>query len=224
MEELNPPTFKRLNGQVIFATPLSLQIYAALAIIVVAVALVFLSTASYARHETMIGWLVPRGGLIQVNARAGGVVTALAVKEGDSVHAGELIARIRLSTTLASGEDTGAAASTAFSSESAAIEAQAEAARKKLLAEEADLGPKLKDLEAQAAETHRQIGLQERQVAIAKEDLARFKRLADAGDISERLVGDREANLLSAQQSLSRLKAEELSLSQQAADVTSRRT
>lgn len=188
----------------------------------VAVALVLLFFGTYSNKETVSGWLVPRGGLIQVTARGGGVVTSISVKEGDHVRAGQVIAHVRLSTTLANGQDAGSVAIAALSSESSANKQQAQTARRKLLAEQSDLNLKLADLQAQVAETRRQMEFQDRQVEIARSNLARFKRLAAMHLISDMQVNERETALLSTEQVKSHLAGEEMSLRQQASDVTAR--
>ena len=169
-----------------------------------------------------MGWLVPRGGLIQIAARSSGTLTQLLIKEGDAVRAGQPIARVRLSTVLASGQEAGAAAQQALSSEAAAITGQASASEKKLRDELASLGPKLADFQAQITQTAEQIRLQEGQVRIARDDLARFQKLADSGDIAPRLVSDRLSNLYTQQQTLARMRGDLLALKQQSADIVAR--
>ena len=63
---------KRLGGNVILATPVSVKLYSACCISVLAASALFLCLATYTRHETVLGWLVPHGGLIQVGANARG--------------------------------------------------------------------------------------------------------------------------------------------------------
>ena len=58
---------KRLNGVVILATPISYRLYSACCIAVLATSVLFLCLATYTRHATVIGWLVPDGGLILKN-------------------------------------------------------------------------------------------------------------------------------------------------------------
>ena len=173
----------RLNGNVVIATPPSVGFYSACCISVLASSALFLCLATYTRHETVIGWLVPHGGLIQVDASAGGTLSKILVKEGAFVRAGAPIARVRLASTLSSGQNAGTAAREALSAEAAAIAADAAATEQKLLADAAEIGPKLADLKGEVRQDQQQVALQVQQIAIAREDLARFKRLAVGGDM-----------------------------------------
>ena len=210
---------KRLGGNVILATPVSVKFYSACCISVLASSALFLCLATYTRHETVLGWLVPRGGLIQIDANAGGTLAKILVHEGEAVRAGTPIAQVRLASTLSSGQNAGTAAHEALSAEAAAIAAGAAASEQKLLTEQAELPPKLADLKAEIRQDRQQIGLQQQQIALAREDLDRFKRLAIGGDIAPRLVQGRQSNLLSQQQSLARMKAELSAAEQQRADL-----
>lgn len=87
---------RRLTGEVVLATPVSFRVTAALAVIFVIGAVLFVATASYARKETVVGWLTPDAGLIRLAARQGGVVEAIHVKEGDIVSVGQPVATLRL--------------------------------------------------------------------------------------------------------------------------------
>jgi membrane fusion protein len=215
-------TSRRLAGDVLLATPVTWRVYTALAAVVVVGAVVFLARASYAREETVIGWLVPRGGIIRVAARQGGTIDALLVKENDIVRAGQPIARVGLSTALAGGGNAGAAVAAALMSEARADAAAAGASRDKLLAERADLMPKRADLAAQRTEIERQIALQQVQVGLAATDLKRFEILAAGGNLAVRQVDQARAALLSAQQSLSQLRAGAAGVAQQLNDVDAR--
>ena len=162
----------RLNGNVVLATPPSIGFYSACCISVLASSALFLCLATYTRHETVIGWLVPHGGLIQVDASVGGTLSKILVKEGAFVRAGAPIARIRLASTLSSGQNAGTAAHEALSAEAAAIAADAAASEQKLLADAAEIGPKLADLKGEARQDQQQVALQVQQITIAREDLA----------------------------------------------------
>jgi len=212
----------RLMGEVILAIPLSLRIYAGLAIAVVAACILFLSRATYSRHEEVTGWLVPRGGIIRVTARSGGTVEQILVKEGDVVAAGQPIAQMRMSPTIATGKDAGDAANVALLAEARAVNDEAAAARAKLLAEQQSLGPKIRGMKEQLAQTRAQTAFQQEQVKIAQDDLRRFQAMVVDHIVAERLVGDRRSVVLSAQQNLSRLYADAAAIRQQIADARNR--
>src|SRR5690554_4154237 len=76
---------QRLDGEVLLMQTLSLRILAFLGVAIVAAGLIFLSSATYARMESVAGWVVPEGGLIRVAARQGGVIERINISEGDDV-------------------------------------------------------------------------------------------------------------------------------------------
>src|SRR5687768_17284889 len=91
---------RRLTGEVVLATPLGFRLLGGLLVGVAAAAVAFAANASYARKETVPGWVVPEGGLVRLTARQGGQVATVDVREGQAVAAGAPIATVRLSTDV----------------------------------------------------------------------------------------------------------------------------
>ena len=90
-------------GRPIGLIPLSWKIVSVfLAVLIVAVG-VFLTTATYARKETVRGILKPVGGEARVLATQGGVLRALYVAEGALVERGTPLAKITRETLLSDG-------------------------------------------------------------------------------------------------------------------------
>jgi hypothetical protein len=56
---------RRLAGEVMLAASLPGLVLTALAVVTVAGGLVFAATATYARKETVVGWVAPQAGLIR---------------------------------------------------------------------------------------------------------------------------------------------------------------
>jgi membrane fusion protein len=211
----------RLTGDVILESVLSFRILAGLVIAIVMALSIFVSTASYARKEAFAGWLVPEGGLIRMQARQGGVLEKLSIREGAKVAAGQRLAVVRLSSASNEG-DTGRAFARELKTEAAATQAQASATLDKLAAEQNDLKPKRAFLAGQLAETRQQIGFQEQQVALAQNDLAGMDKLAGEGYVTRRELDSRRAALLSTEQTLSSLRNSLLTIQQQIADIDAR--
>ncbi|MFM7627771.1 MAG: hypothetical protein ACKO7G_15165, partial [Gammaproteobacteria bacterium] len=87
-------------GRPIGLIPLSWKIVSVFLALLVAAAVVFLSTATYARKETVRGILKPVGGETRVLATQGGVLRALYVAEGALVERGTPLAKISLEDLL----------------------------------------------------------------------------------------------------------------------------
>jgi multidrug efflux pump subunit AcrA (membrane-fusion protein) len=83
---------RRLEGKVVLSTPISVRITTWLLCAIVALAIIFASTASFSRKETLRGWVTWSSGLVNVRARSNTVITAIAVNEGDWVREGQTLA------------------------------------------------------------------------------------------------------------------------------------
>ena len=94
---------RRLEGEVILATPLSIKTLGFFLAAVIFVAVTFLFNASYARKATISGLLLPDQGMIRAASQATGSLQSIMVKEGDIVAAGDRIAVLSLSAVTAGG-------------------------------------------------------------------------------------------------------------------------
>jgi membrane fusion protein len=95
---------RRLPGEVMIAQPLSYSVMTALLGIFVIVGASYLVTGTYARKETVPGYVAPTGGLAQLYATKGGVISRVLVREGDTVTEGQPIVELSLETTGAQGK------------------------------------------------------------------------------------------------------------------------
>jgi multidrug efflux pump subunit AcrA (membrane-fusion protein) len=89
---------RRLHGPVALWQPVSLGVFCALAVAVTVLLAGYLASGSYARKETVTGWLAPADGLAEVRA-PGGVVAAVAARAGDAVAAGQALIWLDLSAS-----------------------------------------------------------------------------------------------------------------------------
>src|SRR5262249_58616283 len=77
---------RRLSGTIVLATPLSVRLLGLFFGGIVVAAVLFASMASFARKETVTGWLIPDQGLIRATALAAGSVQAVIIREGEGVE------------------------------------------------------------------------------------------------------------------------------------------
>ena len=85
---------QKLTGDVILTQPLSLSIVISFVVLCAAVVALLVCNSSYTRKETVIGVLQPDKGTIKIYGGQRGVITEMLVSEGDTVHEGQIIARI----------------------------------------------------------------------------------------------------------------------------------
>jgi multidrug efflux pump subunit AcrA (membrane-fusion protein) len=82
---------RRVYGSVTLHQPAPLVAFTAVAVIGMAVGTVYLSLGTFAKKETVVGWIAPQAGLAQVAAMRGGMVAAVAVTQGDYVRRGQTL-------------------------------------------------------------------------------------------------------------------------------------
>ncbi len=126
---------RRLAGEVVLASSVPSRVLAGLMIAVVLGGAAFAATASYARKETVVGWLTPQAGMIRLAGRQGGIVSSVHVREGDSVQVDQPITTLTLSSALESG-DSFSALSRSLDAQGAAAGSRAAAAQAALAAEQ----------------------------------------------------------------------------------------
>lgn len=147
---------RRLAGEVILASSAPTAVLAGLLGALVIAGSAFAATATYARKETVVGWLTPPAGLIRLTARQGGVVSEILVYEGDLVEESQTIAVIRLSSELSIGHSY-AALSASLDDQSHAAESRSLARQSALPAESDQLRARATALGREAEETRRRV-------------------------------------------------------------------
>jgi len=212
---------RRLTGEVVLATPLSFKLIAGLAVAVVLGGAAFTATASYARKETVPGWLAPQGGLIRVAARQGGVVEAVHVGEDAVVAAGQPLTTLRLSSDVGSG-DVAAALTEGMASEALAAEARAEAERAKLSAEGDQTRARVAALSRELTESRSRIALGEQRLRLAQTEVERAQSIADQGFLPRRELDARRSAALAAEAELSQLRAAALQYQREIGEAEAR--
>lgn len=212
---------RRLAGEVVLASSLSSRLLAGLAAAVVFGAALFAATASYARKETVAGWLAPTGGMIRLTARQGGVVEAVHVTEGQTVAVGQPVATLRLSSALEHG-DSFAALSGSLTAQGEAIRARAGAAQAALEAELRQLGARRAGLTRELAETRRRLDLQSQRVRLAQAEVERAETIAAQGFLPRRELEARRSAALAAEQGASELASSILTYRREIGEVEAR--
>jgi membrane fusion protein len=192
---------RRLEGEVILATPLSIKTLGLFLATVIFAALVFLFNATYARKATITGLLVPDLGMIRAATQAAGSLQSIMVKEGDIVASGDRLAVLSLAVETKGG-NVGDAVSKGLQSEAEAARAKAEFALARLQVELEQTKNRLAKSEAEQIQIKMQIALQEQRVQLAEADLARGLAIAEKGFMTRKDLDARRSALLLAQQEL----------------------
>ncbi|WP_332659709.1 HlyD family secretion protein [Brevundimonas sp.] len=212
---------RRLAGEVVLASSISSRVLAGLVIAIVFGGAIFAATASYARKETVVGWLTPEAGMIRLAARQGGIVSSIHVREGDRVVVGQPIATLTLSSALEGG-DSFAALSRSLDAQGAAAQSRAAAAQATLAAEQRQLTGRRAALDRELAETRRNLGLQDERLALARAEVARAETIAAQGFLTRRELEARRSAELAVRQESSTLSSRALGYEREIGEVNAR--
>ncbi|MDR7114667.1 HlyD family efflux transporter periplasmic adaptor subunit [Caulobacter sp. BE254] len=209
---------RRLQGEVVLHGPISLKVFTAIGVSLVMGVVLMASLATYARKETLTGWVVPQGGLIRVVARQPGIIERLDVSEGAEVKAGEPLALLRLSSDIANG-DSGASLQQEVAAELAATRAQADATRGELLAKRAQLLTQRAALSRELAETKRRIDALVARADLARRNADRYQEIATKGFLSRRDLEVGQSAALAADQDVAEVRTTALGFERQMGDI-----
>ncbi len=94
----------KLDGEVIIAQPLSINVLIVSLLLAVTVIVVFLSISSFNRKETVTGYLNPDIGLAKISSPRSGTISQIYVGDGQQVQAGERLALISVPEHLSGGD------------------------------------------------------------------------------------------------------------------------
>ena len=82
---------QRLHGDVLLLPKFSHTALISLLIIWLAAVFVWLIFSSYAKKETVNGWLEPPAGVIRIYPESTGIIQSVLVSEGQSVKSGDVL-------------------------------------------------------------------------------------------------------------------------------------
>ncbi len=95
----------RLMGEVLLLQPLSFAILTTVAVVIAAMIVGLLFWGTYARKETVRGYLVPDKGIVKVFAPNTGTITNIYVSEGEVVESGQSLVKMSLERSMENGTD-----------------------------------------------------------------------------------------------------------------------
>lgn len=195
----------RLHGDVSLALPVSWQLigYGLLTLLTTAIAFLFLG--SYARVETVSGQVEPDLGAAQIVPSRAGIITGIAVKEGERVSSSSPLVSIRVEEMGRTGGTGPAQVLTALGEQDSQLAAQGRSTMAGAGATRQRLAAQIDGLRAETAALDQQIASQRRLVDVAQGDYDRSQTVAAKGFLSRRDLQTREETLIGRQQQLASL-------------------
>lgn len=196
----------RQYGTVILARPIShlflTWLFLGIALAIIAF-FIFFSTTRKAQSQ---GVLLPTSGVIRVMPGQPGIITAARVKEGQAVHAGDVLFILsgeRSSTNTSAPQQV---VSTLLRSRRDSYETEVKQSATQVRQRIAASQRRASDLAAEIARTEGQIVLQQRRIALAEQAYKRYSDLNATNFISAAQLQDKQAELLDQHQRLAELQ------------------
>jgi membrane fusion protein len=202
-------------GRTTLAEPVSSWLLTALAFAFAVAASIFLFVATYTRHESVQGQLIPSAGLLPVTSRFAGTVMATHIQEGQAVAKDQALVELSGEvSSLSLGQTQGAVVSDL---QAQLAELQALLENQKGLGEQqqAGLTERIRMLKKQLAEIDRQLSIQREVTAITEGRLEKLKPGLLDGTFSQIEFEKYQAEALHGHAQLNILARERLDTEQQ---------
>lgn len=186
---------RRLRGEVMIAQPVSHGVMTAILGVFVVVGATYLMTGTYARKETVQGYVAPTGGLAQLYATKGGIVTKVLVHEGDVVTQGQPMVELSLETTGADGQ-VGEKLRLETQARIQSIDTQITAAKARFDEEGRRLSARVEGLGGELASQEQRLESERRLQALQTDDAGRYAQLQIKGSGTRFELSRRQQQIL----------------------------
>jgi membrane fusion protein len=196
---------QRQWGEIVLLQPVSTKLLSWGTVMAVALILVLLCVAPYARKETVVGYLSPAAGVARIITPQPGVIQDVFVREGQLVQAGAPLLSVALPQVTAEGEDVNATILDLLTRQRVQLRVQIAAEERRVAAEQARLAAQVQSLETEIAGLQGQVTLQGERIQLAESIIVASAKLRPEGLISEVEHKRREEALLQQKQALSAL-------------------
>jgi len=192
---------RQLYGDVTIYQPTTFATITGLLIVITISAGAFLSLATFARKETAPGWIVPEAGMAEAYAPAGAIVQEVAVRPGQQVKKGQVLAILTTELYGTSGA-VGEQERRQTGSQISEVDAQIAASRRRQSISASRLQEQAETIEASLGTLERQKVLQERQRNLAQAQYDNAMPLVRRGFISKFDQDRREQAVLTLEQAV----------------------
>jgi multidrug efflux pump subunit AcrA (membrane-fusion protein) len=201
-------------GEVVSLQPLSSTILCWTIAGLVVVILCFLSTAQYARKETVSGYLTPTAGTAKIFVPQQGFIKEIKVKEGQEVAEGEPLLTVVTSQITATGHDVNGTVLAVLAQQRNVVERQISAEEHRTASEQDRLASAIKGIEGEIAQLEDQRKIQSERLKLSESFVATGEKLIASGALPAIELKRREQAALEQKQNV-------VSIDQQ---ITGRRT
>jgi membrane fusion protein len=212
------------SGEVAIGRPLSSTLLTLCIAAMTAAAGCFIALGHYARKESVSGYLEPAAGVVRVFAPRSGVISALAIDDGDSVGPGTLLFKVATPQTLADGSDANRQRLTDIGTRRSELQAVRRRAAQRAAAEAQRLDAQLTALHEQHAALRSLANLQTEAVRLGDRQLAALDTLHRRGALPVLQWLSARAAHLAAREKLQSTRERLASIDAELAALTTART
>ncbi len=175
----------RLYGDVILLQPLSITVLVGIVVFICALILILLFWGSYARKESVHGYLIPDKGIVKIYAPQQSTIQQVHVKEGSEVKRGQVLITMLSQRSLEGGSDIDATLLHELEMTKKQQEERIVGEKSLIQSETHRLHDKIKSLEKELSQIESSITTQESRVKILESRVAGAKKLLEKKNISE---------------------------------------
>ena len=213
--------YQRQWGDVVLLQPVSTKLLAWSLCVSVALVVVFLLFAQYARKDTAAGYLTPSTGTAKVFTPQQGVIKNVYVKEGQQVTEGQPLLQVATDQLTGGGEDVNAATLGILTLQKEALSRQIAAEQQRMTSEQQRLTASVSNLVNQVSLMNSQITMQNRRIQLGQALVSTASALTAKGLVSETERSHREQAVLDDTEKLASLAQQEASMRDRISEIRS---
>ncbi|MCS5712092.1 HlyD family efflux transporter periplasmic adaptor subunit [Candidatus Berkiella aquae] len=175
----------RLYGDVILLQPLSMTVLVSIVVFVCLMILAILFWGSYARKETVHGYLVPDKGIVKTYAPQVGTISHIHIREGDEVKEGDTLITLLSERSMQGGSDIDTLLLKELTSTQAHQLERIKAEKSLLTSEKVRLNAQIDGLKKELGQIEQSLKAQEDRMQILQTRVDGAKKLLDSKNLSQ---------------------------------------
>lgn len=175
----------RLYGEVILLQPLSITLLVGVVVLVCLLIVAILGWGTYARKETVRGYVIPDKGIVKTYAPQPGTIAKIHVHEGDAVKEGQPLITLLSERMLQGGTDIDTLLLQELQSAQQHLQDQIEGEKSLLASETTRLQTQLAGLHKELGQIEQSLKAQQDRLQILETRIASAKKLLQNKHISE---------------------------------------
>lgn len=175
----------RLFGDVVLLQPLSMTVLVSVVVFVCLMIMAILFWGTYARKETVQGYLVPDKGIVKTYAPQGGTIAKVHVREGDEVKEGDTLITMISERGMQGGSDIDSVQLKELAATQIHLTDRIKAEKSLHISETARLNNQIEGLKKELGQIEQSLHAQEDRLQIMQTRLNGAKKLLESKNLSQ---------------------------------------